>query len=501
MKRLFFISFVGLWGLSGSGLAWAKTTQVENTPGKAPLLRPVPLNPSLIKKIKRQGGALMSEKLGDYLRRAENLVANKKYDTAIELLTYHYNREGLTKTEKATLALNIAFIYRQKDSSTASLAWFQKALDNPGLDYNQYLLALYNQAQIHIEEGRLKKGVALLKQWFSLNPRPHPSSYILLAHTYYLKQQLPLALQYVEQSLSLVAEPKESWLSFPVAIHIKQKNYKKARPYLEQLVALYPSRAAHWKQLAGVYMYLNQSKKALITLDMANKMGHLKTESEWGNLAVLYIDQGQPYQSAQLLEKKIKEGRVPKDLKNLELLAEAFYLARERSLSLDYLKIAGQKASDYKFFVKYGQRLLSEEKWTEAESAFKQALASKDMTQTLQNIEDYKIRLAKQDSQGEGQGIPQQIAERKIASVDARFRGHDGGIGHDKAGENDGRPNTKYLENIYLNVGVSLYYQEKYSKALENFRKSIEVNDTFIPGYQWIEYTENRLSEQKQVAL
>ena len=467
MKQLFFfISFFGLFSLSEKG--WANDK----------LLRPVPLNQTLIKKLKKQGGALISERLGEHLNRAENHVKNKQYDTAIELLTYHYNRQkDETKTEKATLAINIAFIYRQKDSSKNSLIWFQKALDNPGLDYNQYLLALYNQAQIHIENGKLKKGTALLNQWFSINPRPHPSSYILLAHTYYLNHQLKQALQYVEQSLSLVSEPKESWLSFPVAIHIKQKNYQKAEPYLEQLVALYPSRSAHWKQLAGVYMYLNQSKKALITLEMANKMGHLNTERDWGHLALLYMDQGQPYQSAQLLEKKLKEGRLPKDLKNLELLAEAFYLARERISSLNYLKMAKHSAKDSQFFIKYGQRLLSEERWTEAESAFKQALATKDITQTLKHIKDYKIQLASQETQISNPN------NRQIASLKAT------------------QPNTRYLENIYLNVGISLYYQKKYAKALEYFRKSIEIKDTFIPAYQWIEYTENSLSKQKQASL
>ncbi|MDE0092721.1 MAG: hypothetical protein OXN83_05510, partial [Oligoflexia bacterium] len=222
----------------------------------------------------------------------------------------------------------------------------------------------------------------LLKLWFSINERPNPSAYILLAHCYYAKNNIKLALKYVETTLSLVTKPKESWLQFAVALYLKEKNYKKAQPYLERLVALYPSTASHWKQLAGVYLYLDKPQKAFITLDMAYKMGHLKNKTEYLNLISLYIEQGLPYQGAQLLQKKMIQKIVPSDQKNLELIAGAFYLAREGKQSLAYLKQASKTAQDSKFFLNYGQRLLEQEEWITAEQAFKKALQTKDIKNT-----------------------------------------------------------------------------------------------------------------------
>ena len=59
-------------------------------------------------------------------------------------------------------------------------------------------------------------------------------------------------------------------------------------------------------------------------------------------------------------------------------------------------------------------------------------------------------------------------------------------------------PPTNYLEHIYLGIGIALYNQKKYEEALLYFKKSIEVKDTFLSGYQWIDYAETSLLEQKE---
>ena len=376
------IKYALLLGLFHS-LVWAKSPH------------PFPLNKALIKKLKKQGGSLISDRVGSYILRAENLAENKKYNKAIELLEFHYNKAD--KSEKANFAVQLAYLYKQTNNSKKALKYFQTALDSKQLDYNQYLSTLYYTAQIFIEQDKYDKGFNLLKKWFSINERPHPSSYILLAHCYYVKNNIPLALKYVEITLSLVTKPKESWLKFAAALYLKEKNYKKAQPYLERLVTLYPASAGSWKQLAGVYMYLDEPQKAFVTLDMAYKMGHLKSKTEYINLISLYIEQGLPFQGAQLLQKKMGQDIIPQNQKNLELTAGAFYLAREGKQSLVYLKKASKTAKNSKFFLNYGQRLLEQEEWVEAERIFKKALQTEDIKETIQEIENYKKSLVKEN--------------------------------------------------------------------------------------------------------
>ena len=484
--------------------------------------RPVPLNKTLIKKLKKQGSFLISDTIGEYILRAEDLATNKKYDKAIELLEFHYNKAK--KTEKAYFAIQLAELYRQSKNNKKALEYFQRGLDSNDLNYNQYLSTLYYMAQIFIEKENYDKGLEFLEKWFSISEQANTSAYILLAHCYYAKKQLALALKYVEKTLSLTTQPKESWLEFAVAIYLKKANYKKARPYLERLTTLYPATPRHWRQLAGVYLHLKEIKKAFITLDLANKMGHLKSKQEYLNLISLYIEQGLPYQGAQLLQKKMNQSIIPSDQKNLELTAQAFYLARERKQSLNYLKQASKTASNSKFFLNYGQRLLGEEEWKTAEQIFKKALQTQDIKETIDQIENYKESLKNKNiSTFNGNNIyPTELSiekqkntqSKEITKISENIESNLKETASDykttdteknkksnleeKIEKQEKAPSTNYLEHIYLGIGIALYNQKKYEEALIYFKKSIEVKDTFLSGYQWIDYTETSLQEKKQ---
>ena len=475
---------------------------------------PFLLNKNLIKQIKKQGNALMSDRVGSYILRAEGLAENKKYKQAIELLEYHYKRESFTKSEKAQFAMHIGYLYQQKENNKQSLFYLQEALALKVLSYPQHLSTLYSIAQIHVKKENHNKALELLELWFSINENPFPQSYILLAHCYYAKNQLKKALKYVEKTISMMDKPMESWLQFAVAIYLKQEEYKKAQPHLERLVALYPSNASHWKQLAGVYLYLDKINHAFITLDMANKMKHLKNKNEYLNLSSLYIEQGMPYQGAKLLKEKINKNLVPKEQKNFELLSDAFWLAREEELALTYLKEASKTATKPLFFINYGQRLLDQEKWTESETAFKKALNTKKIRQTIKEIESYKKELALSNK------IKNDLSQYNLPHTKNAKEQHNEPMPLDSSDKTDKNkksvsennenkaskntelslkaPPTNSLENIYLGIGIALYQQEKYEEALSYFKKSIEVDDTFLSGYQWIDYAEAGLLEKQK---
>ena len=485
LSKLIFLVVLGFTPISFA------TTDQEKLP------RPVPLNSKLIKELKRATASLVSERVGNYILRSESLVTGKKYDKAIDLLEYHYKRkEELSDLERAHLALHLASIYRQievkgnkkaeKINREKAFSYFQKALDSKTLDYNSYLNGLYNIVQLYAEMDETEKSFETLKKWFSINKNPHPSSYVLLAGMYFTKDDIDESLKYIEYVLNTVSKPKENWLQFAVAIHLKKKNYKKAQSYLERLVALFPGQAKNWTQLAGVYLLQNDHKKAFITLEIAYKMGYVKKKSELLNLAALYIDQEMPYQSGKLVEKGIKENIIPKEKKTLELQAEAFYLAREGEKSLSSLREASQMTKDPKFFLKYGQRLLHEEKWVEAENVFRKVLNFDKMKKSLASIQDYKKQLA----QSKRQNHQEQREARFVASSQ-------------NLEENTElkAPATFDLEKVYLYLGISLSSQNKSNQALVAFNQAIEIDDTYLEAYQWIDFTDKKLSGIKQDSL
>ena len=220
----------------------------------------------------------------------------------------------------------------------------------------------------------------------------------------------------------------------------------------------------------------------------------------------------------------MKQDIIPSDQKNLELTAQAFYLARERKQSLSYLKKASKTATESKFFLNYGQRLLAEEEWKTAEKIFKKALQTQDIKETLEQIENYKESLKNKDISAfnESNIYPNELSIEKQKNIQAEKATDNSenkesnlkeitndykitdtsknkkSNSEEKIGKQEKAPPTNYLEHIYLGIGIALYNQKKYEEALIYFKKSIEVKDTFLTGYQWIDYTETSLKEEKQ---
>lgn len=471
--------------------------------------RIVPLDTNKINLIKRQGTSLISSRLGTYILRASSLEKSKKYQQAIDLLNYHYNKPSINKTEKAKLAVQLAYLYQQNKNSKKSISLLKKSLNLQALPYAQYLSALYALAQMRAEQGKFNASLKLLKNWFSLQAQPHPEAYALLAYCYYEKNQLSASLMHIEKTLSLVTKPKENWLQFVVAIYLKQKNYKKAQPYLERLVALYPAHASNWKQLAAVYLHLKKNKHAFITLDMANKMQHLKTKTDYLNLSTLYVDQNMPYQGALFLKDALLQNLIPKNQKHFEILATAFWMAREEGLALFYLKKASLTARKPGFFIQYGQKLLDQEQWAEAKNIFQKALKTPSVQASIIAVKSYKKKLANLDKNKSKQRSTfynTQTSAKLASMASAESLTHDltQKIKIQKTDTNKSKqalitpPQANALKQAYFGIGVALYQLGDYPQALIFFKKTINVDDSFINAYQWIDYTETSLLEAKK---
>ena len=170
-----------------------------------------------------------------------------------------------------------------------------------------------------------------------------------------------------------------------------------------------------------------------------------------------------------------------------------------------YLKKAAETAKTALFFLKYGQRLLGMEKWSEAEKVFQKALNTKEIQKSIQDIQKYKRELAKEKREKMKHFFPNIYSDKDKTQKNGEFSLNQV---KDFSPEKEKRekladkkikmPTTNQLEKIYFGMGLALYQQEKYEKALFYFKKSIEVDDTFVNGYQWIDYTERSILEKKE---
>ena len=143
---------------------------------------------------------------------------------------------------------------------------------------------------------------------------------------------------------------------------------------LEELIAAYP-KDSYILTLAGVYSELGDTKKQLALTESLYEKGYIEGKSHAINLANLYLLHGTPYKAARLLEKEMTAGNVKSDVRNLRLLSQSWYSAREDEKAIPPLKQAAAEGDEAELYIRLAQSYINLERWAEAADAAKTSLA------------------------------------------------------------------------------------------------------------------------------
>ena len=139
------------------------------------------------------------------------------------------------------------------------------------------------------------------------------------------------------------------------------------------MIVYYP-KDTYILTLAGIYSELGDTKKQLALTEVLYERGLINTSSHITNLANLYLLHGLPYKAATLLESEMAENIVEANERNLRLLSQAWYQAREDEKAIPPLKRAAELSNDGELYVRLAQAYINLEQWDEAAAAVQQAL-------------------------------------------------------------------------------------------------------------------------------
>jgi tetratricopeptide (TPR) repeat protein len=99
----------------------------------------------------------------------------------------------------------------------------------------------------------------------------------------------------------------------------------------------------------------------------------LNTAAHITNLANLYLLHGLPYKAASVLDMEMKANIVESNERNLRLLSQAWYQAREDEKAIPPLERAAKLTGDGELYIRLAQAHLNLENWSEASSAVEKA--------------------------------------------------------------------------------------------------------------------------------
>lgn len=310
----------------------------------------------------------------DAVRRASELIAQKKSDEAITKLSAFVNRGQ--DFDKATIQYNLGVAYSEKQDYKSAAEAFAKAISYNTLPQNQTEQLQFSLGQLYIAAGDSAKGIETLRQYIAEACSPvTPEAHMFLASALADQKRYEEALPEVEIALSKSKAPKESWLQFKLGVQYEMKQYKSAAETLLTLIALMPNKPEYWKQLSGVMLEMDNQTDALAVMALAERQGFMEKPADIMNLYNIYMLIDIPLKAGMLVEDALAQGRLPEDEKTLEAVANAWLNARETEKAEAALKKVASVADKGEYYFRLGAMYGDKERWKESKEMLQLAVS------------------------------------------------------------------------------------------------------------------------------
>jgi tetratricopeptide (TPR) repeat protein len=316
----------------------------------------------------------MGEAVYQDVQSAMELLANKKYDEAIEKLSKIADKG--TAYEKAVVNYNLGFAYSSKEDHAGTRRAFAKALSFNALPRSQSEQLKYNLGQLYIVAEQYDEGIKTLQEYIGTACGNVPAeAHIFLANALTERKRYDEALPQIDLALSKAKEPKELWLQMKLAIAFEQKNYKGCAEALVNLIGIVPAKPDYWKQLSSMFYELKQDAESVAVLALAERQGFVQQPNEIKNLYSVYMVMELPFKAGVLVQDAIDKKRIPGDEANLESLADAWINARESVRAETVLKRLAGISEKGEYYFKLGAMYGDDERWKDSKEMLEKAIA------------------------------------------------------------------------------------------------------------------------------
>ena len=329
------------------------------------------------KEKKTKETVAMSQQVYEQLTEIQELIEAKDYATAEVKTRDLRGKKGLSDYERAQIWNITAYSYYLQERYDDAIAAYDQVLAQPELPEAllQSTLKTKSQLMFTIEdyEGALK----VIRELMAVIPEPSADVLMIEGQALFQLARYEEALVPIKTAIDMYREqgqkPKENWLLLLRVIYFEQKDYESMLEVVKELIAYYP-KDTYVLVLAGIFSELGDTKKQLALTEVLYEKGYLHNASQIVNLANLYLLHGLPYKAATVLESEMEKDIVEATERNLRLLSQAWYTAREDEKSIPPLERAAQISEDGELYMRLAQSHINLENWSAAAEAARQGI-------------------------------------------------------------------------------------------------------------------------------
>lgn len=369
MNKRFAITAATVWTLAGFGMVQTASAQAGSETLACGEEREI-----------EQG--LMSEGVYNRLNNASEAIGEEKYDEATKIME-DLADSSLSDYEEATVQQYLGFLAAQRERYRDAIGHFEKAIRLNAMPNSTHFDMILQVAQLYNAIGDYDAALKQLDFWFCVSTeeaQKQAEVWVLKASLHIQKEEWREALSAIDQALAVATEPKEDWYRVKLGALLELEEYADAGEVLKTLIQMSPDRKEYWIQLSGTQMELGRTDQAMAALRLAWRRGLLDKGTEYTQLAGLLQELESPRPAAEVLQEGLEKGYVEATARNWEMVAGAWYQARELDKALvAYGNAAELSDSGRLDFQRASIMAGQEDNWPAVAEAARQALAKGDL--------------------------------------------------------------------------------------------------------------------------
>lgn len=400
----------------------------------------------------------MSQDVFEGLQEAQTLIEAKQYGQGHGILKKLRGKGKLSPYETAQIWNLTAYAYYLQERYRDAIGAYENVLAQPDVPQAIVQSTLKTLSQLHFTVEDYPRALETVQRLIAVVEDPSADVFMLLGQAHFQLEQYTQAVRPIKTAIDKYRAqgktPRENWLLLLRVCYYELKDYKNMIGVLKQLVALYP-KEQYVLTLAGVYSELGDTRKQLALTEALYESGYIAESHHIVNLANLYLLHGVPYKAAKVLQKEIDGKTVEADERNLRLLSQAWYQAREDEKAIPPLSRAAALSGDGELYVRLAQAYINLDRWEEASEAVQHGLAKggvkrKDVANVMLGMALFNqrklsaARRAFADAADDKRSV--KVATQWIAYVDSELRRQD--TLEQKLPEAERRAQDEILQNL-----------------------------------------------------
>jgi tetratricopeptide (TPR) repeat protein len=365
---------------------------------------------------------LKSEKDQKALNEGLDAANNGEKDKAMQILQPLADGSGTSSKYAQALALQgIANMKYNDGDIKGAIATLKQALDIGVMPNDTYFQLKYMYTQFLVADEQYAPALQSLQEWRNEGKKETADSYGLEGNIDYRLEKYPEAIAAITKAKSMPdAKPQGSWDQILAASYAETGQGDKAAALATEALQKNPNDATAINNAASSLIQAQKYPEAIQLLEKARSAGAFKDETQYVNLAKVYLIDGQDHterqasnagKAAAVLKEGFDKGVVQKSGENYNLLGDSYVTGDDMKNALAAYQEAAKVATNGEPALKVARVQLQENQYAAAEKSATDAI-SKGVQHKGQA---YMLRAEAKRGQKNKQGA---IADMKLAAQD-----------------------------------------------------------------------------------